>query len=78
MVIKVLTSCRSNETPDEYSFSVNNIDYDKRGVMSFWPAKQLLETQTTKYIDSYLFNCDSQTIDQPCTLQSGLTWRGKK
>ena len=77
MLIKVLTSCKSNEIPTEYRFSVSGMDKDKdTEMLSFWLSEQLLETQTTDYIDSSHINCDrSRSIDEPCVLQPGLTWR---
>ena len=33
------------------------------------------ETQTTAYIDSSHIKCDSRSIDEPCTLPSGLIWK---
>ena len=76
MVVKVLTSCKSSEIPTEYCFSVSGIGNDKNtGMMGFWRSKQLLETQTTDRIDSSFLNCSSETIDEPCTLPAGHTWR---
>ena len=76
MVVKVFTSCKSTEIPTEYRFSVGGVLNDENtGWMSFWPSKELLETQTTDRINSSLLSCDSQTIDEPCTLPPGLTWR---
>ena len=45
------------------------------GEIIFWIDKQLLETQTTVIIDSSHLHCGSETIDDPCTLSPGLTWR---
>ena len=42
--------------------------------MSFYIAKQLLETQRTDGVDSSMLRCKSKTIDEPCTLQPGYTW----
>ena len=76
MAIKVFASCESNEIPTEYRFSLSGI-YNVRntGMIAYWRSIQLLETQTLDGIDSSELNCDSQTIDEPCTLQPGLTWR---
>ena len=76
MVIKVFTSCRSNEIPTEYRYSMSGMLNDKvAGVVGSWRSIQLLETQTTASIDSSHLNCNSKIIDEPCTLQSGLTWK---
>ena len=76
MIIKVFTSCKFNEIPTEYRFSVSGMSTDKStGTMGFWISEQLLETQTTDDIDSSFLNCNSKTIDEPCTLPPGLTWR---
>jgi hypothetical protein len=45
------------------------------GAMTFMMSKQLSETQITAYIDSSHINCDSKSIDEPCTLPPGLKWR---
>ena len=75
MIIKVFASCKSNEIPTEYRFSVGGMLNDENtGWMSYWASKELLETQTTDHINSSLLNCDSQTIAEPCTLPPGLTW----
>ena len=76
MVIKVFASCKSNEIPSEYCYSVSGNDNDKdTGVVNFWLSEQLLETQTTASFDSSHLNCDSKTIDEPCTLPPDLTWK---
>ena len=76
MIIKVFASCKSNEIPTEYCYSVDDLYNDKdTGKIMGWVSIQLLETQTTASIDSSLLSCDSETIDDPCTLPPGLTWR---
>ena len=77
MIIKVFASCEYNEIPTKYRFSVSGIDNNEdTGLVGFWISEPLLETQTTDGIDSSELNCSSETIDDPCTLQPGLTWRG--
>ena len=75
MNIKVYASCKSNEIPTEYCYSVSGITNKNTGNMTFKISKQLLETQKTASIDSSHLNCDSETIDEPCTLSHDLTWR---
>ena len=75
MVIKVLASCKQNEIPTEYRFSVSGISNKNTGMMVFWESTQLLKTQKTYHINSSFLNCTSHTIDEPCTLLPGLTWR---
>ena len=76
IVIKVFASCKSNEIPTEYRHSVSGTGNEKStGTVFFNTPKQLLETQTTDCIDSSELGCDSKTIDEPCTLPPGLTWR---
>ena len=76
MVIKVFSSCKSNEIPTEYRYSVDGIHNDEvTGGMISWINNQLLATQTTVIIDSSHLNCDNKTIDDPCTLPPGFTWR---
>ena len=79
MIIKVRASCKFNEIPTEYRYSVDGIYNDTdTGVMMGLISKQLMETQTTTRFDSSNLNCHSQTIDDPCTLPPGLTWRRLK
>ena len=79
MVIKMLASCKSNEIPTEYRFSVSGIGNIKdTGMVIIWSSKQLLESQTTYHLDSSHLNCNSKTIDEPCTLPPGLTWKGQE
>ena len=75
MIIKVLTSCKSNEIPTEYCYSVNGVVNDKNtGVFTSYQRKQLLPTQATDGIDSSDLQCNSKTIDELCTLRPGYTW----
>ena len=76
MIIKILASCKSNEIPTEYCHCVSGMHNDKSiGAVIFIMSKPLSETQTTTYIDSSHINCNSRSIDEPCTLPPGLTWR---
>ena len=76
MVIKVAASCKSNEIPIEYCYCVSGMNNDKTtGAVTFKISKQLLETQATACIDSSHINCDNRSINEPCTLSPGLTWR---
>ena len=76
ILIKVFTSCKSIEISTEYSFSVSGTDNDANtGEMILWASKQLSETQTTDCIDSSEINCTSMTISEPCTFQTGYTWK---
>jgi hypothetical protein len=75
MIIKVFASCKSHQIPMEYRHTVDGLYNEvSTGGMSSWIAKQLLETQTTDYIDSSELNCQSWTINEPCTLPPGLAW----
>jgi hypothetical protein len=76
MIIKVFTSCKSKEIPTEYRHTIDGMDNEvSTGDMSFWTATQLLKTQITNDIDSSELNCQSGTINEPCTLPPSLTWR---
>ena len=76
MIIKILASCKSNEIPTKYCHCVSGMHNDKSiGAVIFMMSKQLSETQTTACIDSSHINCNSGSIDEPCTLPPGLTWR---
>ena len=79
MIIKVVASCKSNEIPTEYCYSVSGTYNERKtGMMAFWISKQLLRTQTIDSIDSSRINCTSKSIDEPCTLTPGLTWKWLK
>ena len=76
VVIKVLTSCRSNEISTEYRYSVSGTrNVENTGEVRWKISKSLLETQTTDCVDSSHLHCSNKTINEPCTLQPGLTWR---
>ena len=76
ILIKVFTSCKSNEIPTEYRFSVSGAFNNRHtGEMGFWRRKQLLTTQKTDSIDCSELRCGSKTIDEPCTLQPHHTWK---
>ena len=79
VLIKLCTSCKLDETPTEYRFSISGVDNDKNtGMMNFWSSKQLLDTQTTYGIDSSLFNCNNKSITEQCTLKPGYTWKSNQ
>ena len=74
MIIKVFASCKSNEVPTEYHYTVHGICSKTRfGMIGFYPYKKL-EEQTTDRLNSSLLNCDSNSIYSPCTLPPGITW----
>ena len=76
MVVKVLSSCKSNETPTEYRYSVNGVCNDiNTGGIRIRKSTKLLETQTMDDIDSSHLHCDNKTIKESCTLQSNYTWQ---
>ena len=76
MIIKVYTSCRFNEIPTKYRYSVNGMNnYKSTGSLNFKISKRLLETQTTASIDSSHLHCNSKTISEPCKLSPGLICR---
>ena len=78
ILIKMLGSCKFNEIPTKYRYLVNGAINEPTGEMSFLIAKQLSETQTTVSVDSSHLRCNSNTIDELCTLQSvtGYPWLG--
>ena len=76
MIIKILATCTSKEIPTQYCHCVSGMRNSKsKGTVIFMMTKQLSEKQTTAYIDSSHINCNSRSIDEPCTLPPGLTWR---
>ena len=75
-IIKVFASCKSNEIPTEYRYSVDGMDNDQNtGEIGSYVSIQLLETQTINDIDSSELNCNNETIDDTCTLKPGSTWK---
>ena len=75
IVIKVMTSCKFNEIPIQYPYSVSGTCNDYTEKMTFKISEKLVETQTTDCINSSVLNCNSENIYMPCTLPPGLTWR---
>ena len=76
MIIKVFASCKSYQIPTEYSYLVSGVFNDIfTGKMGFWITKQLIEAQTIDTFNSSFLYCKSKTIDEPCTLPPGLTWK---
>ena len=77
--IKVYASCRSTEIPTEYRYSASGMFNDSHtGWMVCWISKKLTESQTTDSINSSFLYCTSKSIDEPCTLLPGLTWKAWK
>ena len=75
-LINVYTSCKSNEIPTAYRYSVGGTFNDKNtGDMVFLPHKQLLDSQKTSIIDSTTIRCDTKNINEPCTIQPDFTWK---
>ena len=76
IIIKILASCKSKEIPTQYYHCMSGMRNDKsKGTVIFRMTKQLSETQITAYIDSSHINCNSRSINELCTLPSGLIWR---
>ena len=74
-LIKVFTSCESNEIPTKYRYSVSGVLNDKNtGELSVNAFSQLLETQKAGNINSCFLRCDGKTINEPCTIQPEFTW----
>ena len=79
ILIKLSASCKPNQIPTEYLYSVSGVFNDKNtGMMGQYLSKQLLETQTMYGIESSHLRCSSKTITEPCTLKPGYTWRKKE
>ena len=79
MLIKLFTSCQSNEIPTEYRYSVSGAFNDKNtGMISFYLSKQLLEAQKTDSVNSSRIHCNGKTIDEPCTLRPDYTWTKRR
>ena len=79
IIIKMCASCKSNQIPTGYCFSISGVINNKNtGEISFWSSKQLLDTQTTYGIDSSLLRCSNKSITEQCTLKPGYAWRKKE
>ena len=77
IIVRIFTSCQRTEIPTEYRFSVSGLCNDKNTAeMSYTLSSELLETQTTCGIDpSATILCKHKSIDEPCTLDPGYTWK---
>lgn len=76
MLIKMFASCKSNEIPTVFCYSICGIHIvaNTKEVSLPWPSMHL-GTQTTVAIDYSVINCNSKTIGEQCTLKPHYNWR---
>ena len=76
MLIKVFTSCQSNEVPYRLLFSIRAIGNDKNKGTAFIKGRgfEVAHAQHTKWNDSTYITCNNKSIDEPCTLKPGDSW----
>ena len=75
MIISIFTSCKSNEIPTEYFGVVGGVKNNKRTGKHALGNINLSETQHLCVGGSFMIRCKHASIDEPCTLQPGYTWR---
>ena len=75
MIINMFASCKSNEIPTEYRYTVSVIKNDKNTGKQVLSLNELSEIQNPDGVDSSILRCKHKSIDEPCTLQPGYTWR---
>ena len=76
ILIKVFTSCQSNEIPCRvlYSIRANKNDKDKGGCFIKENNFEVAYAQHLKHIDSTITRCNNDSIDEKCTLKPGYNW----
>ena len=79
IMIKVFTSCQSNEVPYRLLYSIRANRNDKnKGTAFIKPDRfEVAHAQHIKHIDSTKIRCKSESIYEPCTLKHGYTWHKK-
>ena len=76
ILIKVFTSCQSNEVPHRLLYSIRVRDNDKnKGTASVKASGfEVAHAQHIKVIDSTVITCNNKSIDELCTLNPGDRW----
>ncbi len=78
ILIKVLASCQPTEIPKKLSFSVYSTKNEKNsGLLSFpthYKGAQIPDKQRPSGIDFTYITC-KRSIDSPCALSKGYSWR---
>ena len=76
ILIKVFTSCQSNEVPYRHMYSIRANGNDKNTSKGFIKKSgfEVAHAQHIQWIDSTNTRCKNKSIDEPCTLKPGYTW----
>ena len=83
ILIKIFTSCLSSQVPRQLAFSVHSCKNDRdTGIMTFNPAPlpynysgKITDSQHTTGINSTRLFCNTDSIDDECTLFPHATWQ---
>lgn len=77
ILLKVFTSCRTNEIPHSLMYSLRGNDNDKNtGMLSCVPNDtKLYENQHICTLDATRLRCQNKVIDEVCTLPLDYTWK---
>ena len=76
ILIKVFTSCQSNEIPYRLLYTIRANGNDKnKGITFTKPSRfEVAHAQHMKRIDSTVIRCNNKSIDELCTLKPGYNW----
>ena len=76
ILIKLYTSCQSNEVPHRLLYSIRANGNDKNKGMAYIERSgfEVVHAQHIKWIDSTYITCNNKSIDELCTLKPGDSW----
>ena len=78
ILIKLFTSCQSNEVPHQLVYSIRACNNDKNKGTFFVYVRPIVvseaHTQHVQLVNSTKLCCENKSIDEPCTLNPGYTW----
>ena len=78
ILIKVFTSCQSNEVPHQLVYSIRACGNDKNKGTFFVYVRPIVvseeNTQHVQVVNSTYLRCKNKSIDEQCTLNPGYTW----
>ena len=77
ILIEVIASCKSTEVPYQLYYALRVSGNDKNtGTLWHWKdGWEAAEDQHVKKANVLFIECESKSIDDPCTLGSEVTWR---
>ena len=79
ILVQIMTSCLSHETPTELALSTNSFSNDKNtktiGFHSMaFRARKICDGQHPSCVDFTHINCKTEDISSTCTIAPGSTW----